>query len=215
MIRKHDINKVIIRYNNDLNNLSSFNEPIHEIIFSKPYGKYNFDMIPYEVKKLSFNYKYENNPSDIPDFIKDVYFYDYTNLLEDLPTNIETVIINKGFNNVVDNLGNNFKIIDFGSNFNQLVDDLPTSLEKITFGINFTHTINNLNDNIKSLYLHNQVYDYSKISKLPKSLIFFQIGTNADIELKLIPDYNVKQFCFLENSYKINFQYYKNFYFHN
>lgn len=215
MIRKLDINKVIIRYNSELDNLSNFNEPIHEIIFSKPYGKYNLDMIPNEVKKLSFNYKYENKPSDIPNFIKDVYFYDYTHLLEDLPTSIETIIINNGFNNTVDNLGNNFKIIDFGLNFNQLIDDLPTSLEKITLGVNFTHSINNLDDNIKSLYLHNHEYNYSTISKLPKSLIFFQIATNTDIELELYPDYNVKQFGFLENSYRVNFHYYKNFHFYN
>lgn len=215
MIRKLDINKVIVRYNSDLDNLTNFNEPIYEIIFSKPYGKYNLDMIPNEVKKLSFNYKYENKPSDIPNFIKEVYFHDYTYLLEDLPTSIETITINTGFNNVVDNLGNNFKIIDFGSKFNQLIDDLPTSLEKITLGINFTHSINNLNDNIKALYLHNNVYDYSKISKLPKSLIFFQIGTNTDIELKLYPDYNGKQFSFLEKSCEVNFKYYKNFHFYN
>ena len=64
MIRKLDINKVIIRYNSELDNLSYFNEPIHEIIFSKPFGKYDLDMIPNEVKKLSFNYKYENKRFD-------------------------------------------------------------------------------------------------------------------------------------------------------
>lgn len=158
---------------------------INEITFLKPCGKYDLTKIPNSVYKLSFVYKFENNPAEIPEFIREVEFYEYDYPLESLPTNITKVEINKGFNRPTDNLGDNFISINFGNNFNQAIDNLPSSLVKITLGKEFTYPINNLPENLKFIHLHNPSYDFTTILKLPKSLLLLQIGTNKDIDIDL------------------------------
>jgi len=173
----------------------------------------DLNFIPNSTKKLIFHYKFINKPNEIPKFIKEIEFYEYYYLLEDLPTSVENIIINKGFNNNVDNLGNNFKYIDFGNSFNNPVDNLPNSLEKIVLGQNFNKPINNLPDNLKILFLHNISYDHTTIMKLPKSIICLQIKINDDIELDInninITNKNIK--CYRESVFIDNI---KHFYFY-
>lgn len=216
MIQKNNINRINIRSDYELTKLKN-SELVYEISFSIPYGKINLSGITIPIQKFIFHYKYGNLPLEIPKFVKELHFYDFDYKLEDLPTNIEHVIIYKGFNHPVDNLGNNFKTIGFGANFSQPIDNLPSSLEKIILGINFIHPINNLPDGLKILLLHSNKYDFSLISKLPSSLVFLQIGTNDDIELNLPES---KYTCYLEKNnglekgYGCNLQYLKNIYFY-
>lgn len=217
MIRKRNINKINIRTESDLKKFKNNIEPIYEISFSIPYGSIDLSEITIPVYKFVFHYKYENNPFDIPNFVKYIEFYDFDYKLEELPTNIEHVIINKGFNYPVDNLGNNFKTIGFGSNFSYPIDNLPNSLEKVILGINFTHPLNNLPDGLKILILHNPKYDYSIISRLPSSLVLLQIGTDQDIELNLSElnfTSSLETNCGIEKGYAWPSQYLKNFYFY-
>lgn len=138
----------------------------------------DLNKIPKSVFKLKFNYNFENLPHEIPSHIRSIYFYEYYELLEDLPHTLEEIVVYKGFNNPVDKLPDNIKSIDFGMNFNQEVNDLPTSLEKIVFGLNFTYPINNLPSNVKFIKILNPRYDLSTILKLPKSIILLELTTN-------------------------------------
>ena len=159
---------------------------INSLSMVKPYGTYDLSKIPETIIELDFRYEFSNCPKEIPVFIKKLVFYKFHFPLENIPTNVNCVTIENGFNLSVDNLGNNFIELDFGNSFNQPIDNLPSSLEKITLGTYFTHSINNLPDNIKFIHLHNPKYDHTKIHKLPKSILFLQFGTeNVDIELNL------------------------------
>lgn len=228
MIRKSSVNILTITSEQQYQSLflhGNHTNLIHEIKLSKPYGKYDLSKIPSSVYKLIFNYKYENNPMEIPCSIKEVSFYIFDYPLENLPTNINHVFINQGFNHVVDNLGNNFITIDFGRDFNQNISNLPSSLEKIVLGTSFTHSINNLPDNIKFIHLRNCMYEHNSIFKLPKSIILFQLSTiNESIELELNVElsegkkyYGVKEnnFDFSTGNSNNNNYYLNSFYFFN
>ena len=188
----------------------------------KPYGTYDLTKIPNTVVKLDFRYKFENNLEEIPEFVRELVFYDFNLPLENIPSNINCVIIEKGFNLPVDNLGNNFIELDFGANFNQPIDNLPSSLIKITLGANFMQSINNLPNNIKFIHLHNPYYDYTTIKKLPLSILFLQLGTqNVDITLdldKIITErknfHSTKEKNFgISNGHAFKCDYFNNFYF--
>lgn len=182
----------------------------------------NLNLIPSTVHKLKFNYNFENLPCEIPPNIKTVYFYEYSDLLEELPDTIENIEIYKGFNHPVDKLHQGLKSISFGSNFNHEVNDLPSSLEKIVLGINFNHQINNLPSNVKFLYISNPNYDYETIKKLPKSLVFLQLGVNEDIDIEFssIVSNNYNCISQFEKNYGMNSftysntNYFKNYYFY-
>lgn len=179
------------------------------------------NLIPASVHTLKFYYKFVNLPCEIPSNIKSVYFYEYSDLLEELPYTIENIEILKCFNHPVDKLHSNLKSLSLGWNFNQSIDNLPSSLEKIVLGINFNHSINNLPSNVKFLYISNPNYNYETIKKLPKSLIFLQLGVNDDIDLELGLNPNSNFIIQLEKNYGVNSftysntQYFKNFYFYN
>jgi len=214
---------VQIRNNSELKHISTnvFEQPtILEIsIQGIPV---DLNLIPNTVNTLKFNYNFENLPCEIPSNIKKVYFYEFSDLLEELSDTIEDIEIHKGFNNTVDKLHHGLKSISFGCNFNQPIDNLPSSLEKIVLGNNFTHQINNLPSNIKFIYLSNPEYDYPSIKKLPKSLVFLQLGLNEDIDFdfNLLTNQNINHICQLEKNYGLqgltysNTQYFKNFYFY-
>jgi hypothetical protein len=182
MIRKRNINKRVVRSENELENINFIND-IDELSISKPFDKFDLSLIPKSVSSIIFHYSYVNNPSEIPEFISKLKFYIYKNYLEELPNNIKEVEICQGFNMPVDKLGNNFEIIDFGLCFNQPIDNLPSSIEKIVLAQSFTHSINNLPEKLKVLYLHNPNYDYSTIKNLPKNLILLQIGLKFSEDL--------------------------------
>jgi len=216
---------VQIRNNSQLKHISTnvLEQPtIMEI--SIPGIPVDFNLIPDTVHTLKFNYNYENLPCEIPPNIKKVYFYEFSDLLEELPDTIEDIEIHKGFNNPVDKLHYGFKSISFGWNFNQPIDNLPSSLEKIVLGNNFSHQINNLPSNIKFIYISNPEYDYGTIKKLPKSLIFLQLGVNEDIDYEIssnsLINQNIKYIIQLEKNYCTNgftysnTQYFKNYYFY-
>lgn len=145
----------------------------------------DLNKIPKSVFEIKFNYNFENLPYEIPLHIRSIYFYEYYELLEDLPLTLEKIIINKGFNHPVNKLSNNLKYIDFGMDFNQEVNDLPTSLEKIIFGLNFTHQINNLPSNVKFIKISNPKYDLSTILKLPESIISLELAIDEINENKI------------------------------
>jgi hypothetical protein len=194
---------------------------IDEMILTNPNVKYDFTNLPITVRKLIFHYTFVNNPTDIPEFVKEVEFYYYVCPLENLPTNINHVIISNGFNHPVDNLGNNFITIGFGDSFNQDISNLPSSLEKIILGYMFTHSINNLPDSIKFLRLHNPNYEHNSIQKLPKSIILFQIGIrNIDLVLNLNSSpldkkhYHIREKNFGLSCDATGCDYFNNFYFY-
>lgn len=181
----------------------------------------DLNLIPNTVHTLKFNYNFENLPCEIPPNIKKVYFYEFSDLLEELPDTIEDIEIHKSFNNPVDKLHYGLKSISFGWNFDQPIDNLPSSLEKIVLGNNFNHQINNLPSNIKFLYISNPNYNYGTIKKLPKSLIFLQLGVNEDIDFDIDFDSNMNCIPQLEKNYGANVgytysntQYFKNYYFY-
>jgi hypothetical protein len=198
MKRKLSYNKVIINNTHQLNELTKKNNsnPIDELEVSIPGIPIDLEKIPLSVSVLRFNYNFENLPHEIPPNIKSVYFYEFSEPIEELPNTIEHIQIHKGFNHPVDKLGNHLKSIDFGWNFNQPVDDLPSSLEKVVFYSSFTHPINNLPSNIKFIHIYNPNYDFSSIKILPKSLILLQLGLNNDFDFTF--DFN---FCLEDKKY--------------
>lgn len=181
---KLSYNKIIIHNTYELNKLIEKNvyNPIDELeisIIGTPEIPINLEKIPLSVSTLRFNYKYiEILLHKIPPNIKSIYFYDFSNLIEELPNTIENIQIHKGFNHPVTKLGDHLKSIDFGWNFNQPVDDLPSSLEKVVFYSSFTYPINNLPSNIKFIHIYNSNYDFASIKTLPKSIILLQLGIN-------------------------------------
>lgn len=216
---------VYVRNNSQLKQMSTNNLEQPSIMeISIPRIPVDLNLIPNTVHTLKFNYNFENLPSEIPPNIKKVYFYEFSNLLEELPDTIKEIEIHKGFNNPVDKLHHGLKSISFGWSFNQPIDNLPLSLEKIVLGNNFSHQINNLSSNIKLIYILNSNYDYGTIKKLPKSLIFLQLGVNEDIDFEfesnLLTDKNINYISQLEknngaNGFTCSFaQYLKNFYFY-
>lgn len=182
MKRKLSYNKITIRNTYELNELTKKNNsnPIDELEISIPGIPIDLEKIPSSVSVLRFNYNFENLPHKIPPNIKSVYFYEFSEPIEELPNTIEHIQIHKGFNHPVDKLGDHLKSVDFGWNFNQPVDDLPSSLEKVVFYSSFTHPINNLPSNIKFIHIYNPNYDLSSIKTLPKSLILLQLGLDKD-----------------------------------
>jgi hypothetical protein len=184
----------------------------------------DLNLIPNTVHTLKFNYNFENLPCEIPSNIKKVYFYEFSDLLEELPDTIVDIEIHKGFNHPVDKLHQGLKSISFGWNFNQPIDNLPSSIEKIVLGNNFSHSINNLPSNIKFLYISNPNYDYETIKKLPKSLIFLQLGVKEDINFEfsydILNNLNRNYMSQFEKNYGVNdftysnTQYFKNYYFY-
>lgn len=182
MKRKLTYNKVMIYNIHQLNELVKKNNsnPIDELEISIPGIPIDLEKIPQSVSVLRFNYNFENLPHEIPPNIKSVYFYEFTEPIEELPNTIEHIQIHKGFNHQVDKLGDHLKSVDFGCNFNQPVDDLPSSLEKVVFHLPFTYSINNLPSNIKFIHIYNPNYDLGSIKSLPKSLILLQLGLNED-----------------------------------
>lgn len=215
--KKKNHNKVYIYYINDLNKL---HKNINEVVLSLGSSPINLNKIPESVTTLKFNNYFKNLPNEIPKNIINLYFYEFTNFLEELPFNVENVIIYKGFNNSVDNLGDNFKSIDFGLDFNNIVDNLPKSLEKVVFHFKFTNSINNLPSNIKFIHIINPDYDFINIKKLPKSIILLQLGLNDDLDDNLN---NYFKLCLnnkkcilqpLEKNINISSKYLKNIYFY-
>jgi hypothetical protein len=204
--------------------LSNSNEYPTIIEISIPGIPVDLNLIPNTVHELKFNYYFENIPCEIPSNIKKVYFYEFSDLLEELPDTIEDIEIHKGFNHPVDKLHHSLKSISFGWNFNQPIDNLPFSVEKIVLGNNFTYQINNLPSNIKFIYISNPKYDYGTIKKFPKSLIFLQLGINEDIDLEfnscLLTGPNTNYKSQLEKNYGThgftysNTQYFKNYFFY-
>lgn len=182
MKRKLTYNKVIIHNTHQLNELVKKNNsnPIDKLEISIPGIPIDLEKIPQSVSVLRFNYNFENLPHEIPSNIKSVYFYEFTEPIEELPNTIEHIQIHKGFNCPVDKLGDHLKSVDFGWNFNQPVNDLPSSLEKVVFYSSFTHPINNLPSNIKFIHIYNPNYDLGSIKSLPKCLILLQLGLNED-----------------------------------
>lgn len=208
MKRNNSYIKTSIYNNSQLENLK--NKIIDHIDICIPSVKINMKNIPKSVTSLNFHYTYINLPVEIPRSIKNIYFSEYYQLIEDLPNNIENIQINKGFNKPVDKLFNNIKYIDFGNNFNQQINDLPSSLEKIVLGKSFLHQINNLPLNVKFIYIHNSEYNYLSIKILPISIIFLQIETNLDSNLNLnkIDLKGKKIICQTENIF-LNYFFYK------
>ena len=187
----------------------------------------DLNLIPKTVHTLEFNYLFKNIPCEIPPNIKKVFFYEFTYLLEELPNTINEIEIYKGFNHPVDKLHFGLKSINFGWNFNHEINNLPSSLEKIVLGANFNHQINNLPSNIKFIYLSNPKYDYETIKKLPKSILFLQLGINEDIDFELhsclLTNLNKNYELQLEQNYAYGYGngyaysntiYFKNFYFY-
>lgn len=219
--RKNTI--IQIRNNSELKYISTkdLDQPtIIEISISEI--SVNLNLIPATVHTLKFNYNFVNLPCEIPSNIKKVYFYEYCDLLEELPDTIEDIEIHKGFNHQIDKLHCGIKSISTGWNFNQPIDNLPSSLEKIVLGINFNHQINNLPSNVKFIYISNPDYDYETIKKLPKSLVFLQLGVNEDIDIEFsfIKSNNINCISQFEENYGMNSftysnnQYFKNYYFY-
>lgn len=215
---------VQIRNNYELKNIltNCIEQPtIIEILISGG-GMTELNNIPNTIHTIKFNYKFINPPCEIPSNIKTVIFYEYSNLLEELPHTIENIEIYKSFNHPVDKLHNNLKSLSLGWHFDQYIDNLPSSLEKIVLGSNFTHSINNLPSNVKFIYIANPNYDYGSIKKLPKSLILLQFGMNNDTDIDFGFDLNSnsKFIIQFEKNYGINgftysnTQYFKNFYFY-
>ena len=182
MKRKLSYNKITIHNTHQLNELTKKNNsnPIDELEVSIPGIPIDLEKIPLSVSVLRFNYNFENLPHEIPPNIKYVYFYEFSEPIEELPNTIEHIGIHKGFNHPVDKLGDHLKSVDFGWNFNQPVNDLPSSLEKVVFYSSFTHPINNLPSNIKFIHIYNPNYDLGSIKTLPKSLILLQLGLDKD-----------------------------------
>ena len=214
---------LLVRNNSELKRISTNDLEQPTIIEISISGiPVNLNLIPSTVHKLKFNYNFENLPCEIPPNIKTIYFYQYSDLLEELPDTIENIEIYKGFNHPVDRLHYGLKSISFGWNFNHEINNLPSSLEKIVLGNNFNHQINNLPSNVKFIYISNPDYNYETIKKLPKSLIFLQLGVNGDIDIEFSSIVSDSLNCIsqFEKNYGINSftysntQYVKNYYFY-
>lgn len=219
MKRKLTYNKVIIHNTHQLNELVKKNNsnPIDELEVSIPGIPIDLEKIPQSVSVLRFNYNFENLPCEIPPNIKSVYFYEFSEPIEELPNTIEHIQIHKGFNHQVDKLGDHLKSVDFGCNFNQPVNELPSSLEKVVFHLSFTHPINNLPSNIKFIHIFNPDYDLENIKLLPKCLILLQLGLNKDLIDNFTFDLDDKNQISLpiENNYDgRKHRYLKNIYFY-
>ncbi len=222
MKRYRDEFKAKITNNLSLKFLNNDKQIITELEISIPGKPIEMNQIPQTVHTLRFNYNFENLPSSIPSNITSVYFYEFSDKIEELPNTIENIDIHKGFNHSVDKLHNNLKYLNFGWNFNQPIDNLPTSLEKIILGQYFTHSINNLPPNIKFVYIGNPNYSHTSISKLPKSMIFLQLATDKDFDLDFNSEINdnYNYICQLEKNNSIstsnsftNALFLKNYYF--
>lgn len=183
MKRNKNYNKVSVYHNYNFNELKNKTDITH-IEICIPNALIELNKIPNSVIDLRFNYNFINSPCEIPLNIKSIYFHEYSNLLEELPNELENISVYKGFNYPVDKLHDGLKSIDLGLDFNQPIDNLPSTLEKIVLGIKFKHCINNLPSNVKFITILNTTYDISSIMNLPKSIILLELGTDTDFDFK-------------------------------
>ena len=93
MKRKLTYNKVIIYNTHQLNELVKNSNLIDEVEISIPGIPIDLEKIPQSVSVLRFNYNFENLPCEIPPNIKSVYFYEFSELIEELPNTIEHIQI--------------------------------------------------------------------------------------------------------------------------
>lgn len=88
--------------------------------------------------------------------------------IDNLPYNLERLILSDSFNQKIDNLPSKLWCMKIGNNFNQEIDNLPQSLEILDLGNNFNKNIDNLPDNMHTLQLGKN-FD-QEINKLPSAI---------------------------------------------
>jgi hypothetical protein len=86
----------------------------------------------------------------------------FSQSLDELPPNLESLTIRSKFNRRIDKLPNSLKYLEVGNWFNQPIDWLPKSMTHLTTGHAFNQSIDNLPPSITHLtlgYLFNQSID--------------------------------------------------------
>ena len=71
--------------------------------------------------------------------------------IDDLPDNIEEIIMNNYYNQPINKLPNKLKSIKFGHNFNQIITNWPINLTILTYGFEFNQDIINWPINLKEV----------------------------------------------------------------
>jgi hypothetical protein len=84
----------------------------------------------------------------------DLSFIKYDFPLNNLPSQIISLILDSDYNYPLDNLPCNLKQLVLGMKYNQPLEYLPESLEKLYIGINYSHNLINLPKNLQTLILH-------------------------------------------------------------
>ncbi len=107
---------------------------------------------------------------DFPDWIKNLKIASYHHPLNNLPSSLEKLSIEKFYNHPLDKLPKNLKNLTLEHNtyFDKPLDNLPINLKELEIYCSYTQPINNLPQNLKNLTLS---FDYIKpLDNLPLSI---------------------------------------------
>ena len=117
-------------------------------------------------------YPFDINMGLFGNTVKKIIFnYSFNDQVDNLPNELKILVFSNKFNKTVDNLPNCLKEIYFGYDFNQFVDNLPASLELIVFGLLFDNTIDNLPSGIKEIKFNDlYLYHDGEESKFNKNI---------------------------------------------
>ena len=204
----NNFTNIVLELNNDdffsqQSNINMFYF-IDNIIIGKDYKNLNLDFKLFQnLKKIKFNTDPTKFMNLIPFELDEFIFNDkYNKPIEQLSTNLKTLILPRCFDNKINiqdsnikylicnniynlpvtNLPNSLHMIKFGSEFNQLVDNLPESIKEITFGRKFNQCVDNLPSSLTYLSFDN---DFNQIvSNLPNGLIYIYFKSNSQSNCK-------------------------------
>ncbi len=137
---------------------------------ANPIGPVN--NLPNSIKFLCLGSKFSDSVDFLPDGLESLYLVcskDFNHSIDNLPNNLDTLILSGEFNQPINHLPSNLKHLMFWCKFSHPLCKLPPNLESLIFiDDNFNHPIDYLPNSIKNLEL-NKNYD-KLLPNIPTSI---------------------------------------------